>query len=285
MSVSVFIIVLVAAVLHASWNAMVKHAGDKHLSMSAVVLGHTPFALLAMVFSPIPEMVSWPYIVLGGFLHLAYQMLLLYSYRIGDLTQVYPIARGAAPLIVTVVSVLVLGVELSGLQLAGILMIAIGIMSLVVVRRHDGSVNHKAAFMALATGCFIALYSLNDGLGARLAETAFGFFGWQVMVTDVLFVGLMMRLKPGTISKLAGSGLKLFVIGGTGSFIAYALVIWAFTQAPIALVTALRETSIVFALIIGVVFLKERLDLVKLASVALSLSGAILLRVAGQGNN
>jgi len=280
MSLIVFVVVLGAAVLHAGWNGLVKHSGDKFLSMSAVVLGHVPFAVALLMFSPMPDASSWVYIVSGALLHTGYQLFLLYSYRIGDLTQVYPIARGVAPLIVAFVSVVFLGVHLKQMQLLGILAIGVGIMSLVIVRGGAGLSNRNAGFMAVATGCFIAAYSLNDGMGARLAGTAFGFFGWLSILNALSFFGVMWFLQPSAVKGVVGKGRKMAVIGGGGSFFAYALVTWAFTQAPIALVTALRETSIVFALLIGIVFLKERVDLAKVISVALSMFGAVLLRMA-----
>lgn len=280
MSLTVFIVVLGAALLHAGWNGLVKHSKDKFLSVSAVVLGHVPFAVVTLLFLPFPEPDSWPYIFGGVFLHTGYALFLLYSYRIGDLTQVYPIARGTAPLIVTFVSIVFLGVQFSQLQLAGIFAIGIGIMALVVVRNGSGPSNHGAGVMALATGCFIAAYSLNDGVGARLAGTGVGFYCWLTVINGGLFASIMWFLKPSAVKGVFNKGRKIAFIGGGGSFLAYALVTWAFTQAPIALVTALRETSIVFALLIGVVFLKERVNLAKVFSVSLALGGAILLRFA-----
>ena len=134
--------------------------------------------------------------------------------------------------------------------------------------------------LALVTGALIAAYSLVDGLGARAAGTSLGFFGWQA-IGDALIFSLYLRLAaPGTMTRIALSAKRVLVIGGSASFIAYAIVTWGFTQAPIALVSALRETSIVFALLIGVVVLKERLDLAKLVSTMLTVSGAALVRLA-----
>lgn len=280
MDLIVFLAVLLAAALHASWNALVKNSADTHVSMTAIVLGHTPFALGVMLFVPLPDPRSWPYLGAGVALHLGYQFFLLNSYRIGDLTQVYPIARGVAPMIVAGVSVLLLGVRLSTPELLAVFTIGAGIMSLVFVRGSDGLLNPRAALMALATGCFIAGYSLVDGLGARQAGTSLGFYTWLSIINSVLFALIMRITRPGLITRVAHEGRWVALLGGTGSFIAYAIVTWAFTQAPIALVTALRETSIVFALLIGVLFLKEPLNLVKVASTAITLAGAILLRFA-----
>jgi drug/metabolite transporter (DMT)-like permease len=280
METTVFLIVLVAALLHATWNAVVKGGADKHLGMTAVVLGHIPISIVAILLVPLPDFASWPYFLAGIVLHIGYQLFLLNSYRIGDLTQVYPIARGTAPILVALVSVLVLGVTLTTSQLLPVFMIAIGIMSLTFVRQRDGLRNPRAAALAFVTGCFIAGYSLNDGLGAREAGTAVGFYAWLSLVNAVLFAGIMRVMKPGLLTRVPTEGLRAFLFGGPASFAAYALVVWAFTQAPIALVTALRETSIIAALLIGVFFLKERLDLAKVASTVITLTGAILLRFA-----
>lgn len=280
MSASVFIAVLAAALLHAAWNAGVKGGADKTLALGAVIIGHIPAAVIAIWLAPLPAPASLPYMAAGVALHFGYQLFLLKSYETGDLTQVYPIARGAAPLIVAAVSIAVLGVDLTAPQGLAIAVIGVGIISLAFVRQSDGARNHRAAGLALITGCFIASYSVNDGLGARAAGTALGFFGWIALANGVLMVGYLAVRAPQTLRAIPRSGTALLWIGGTASFAAYAIVTWAFTQAPIALVTALRETSIVFALLIGVVFLRERLSPLKVFSTAATLIGVALLRLA-----
>lgn len=280
MTTLVFFAVLLAAVLHATWNALVKGASDKHVSMTSIVLGHVAVAAVLFPFVDLPKLESWPYILGGALLHTGYQFFLLGSYRVGDFTQVYPLARGSAPLMVALVSVVVLGVELSWGELLGVAIIACGIISLVFVRNSEGLHNRRAALMALGTGAFIASYSLVDGLGARIAGTALGFYVWLTVLNAVLFAIAIDRVEPGTVRKSVTTDWRFALLGGGASFAAYALAIWSFTQAPIALVTALRETSIVFALLIGVIFLKERLNLVKLLSTAITLSGAVLLRLS-----
>ncbi len=282
MSGLVFIAVLTAAALHATWNAIVKGGADQFTSMGAVVLGHMPLALVAVVVSPLPTLASLPYLFAGIALHVGYQMFLMYSYRAGDLTQVYPIARGSAPLLVALFSVFALGVVLSGAEILAVAIIGAGILSLAVVRRVDGARNGQAAMLALTTGCFIAAYSLVDGLGARVAATPLGFFGWLSLGNSVVFVAILTGRAPGVLRDIATRGRRVFLIGGSASFIAYSLVVWAFTQAPIALVTAMRESSIVIALIIGVVLMKERLDLARLASTMAVLLGVVLLRLSRQ---
>lgn len=278
MSTIVFLAVITAALLHATWNALVKNGEDKHLAMAAVVLGHTPLAALALPFVPSPAPESFPYLLTGIMLHAGYQMFLLFSYRAGDLTQVYPIARGVAPVLVAAISLLFLGVHLNQTELSAVLVIGLGIMSLGLVRQQDGMRNLKAGMLALSTGCFIAAYSLVDGAGARLAGTAVGFYGWLTIGNAIVFAVFTAVIRPGVLRTVATSGWLIFFIGGSASFLAYSLVIWSFTQAPIALVTALRETSIIFALLIGVFFLKERLDLMKLFATMTTLVGVALLR-------
>ncbi|MFX0545343.1 EamA family transporter [Roseovarius sp. S1116L3] len=280
MSLTVFLAVIGAALLHAVWNAAVKGGTDKKLAMGAVVVGHTPFALAAIAYAPLPNAEALPWMTAALALHMGYQLFLMRAYEMGDLSQVYPIARGSAPLIVAVVSVTALGVHLSGAELLAVAIIALGIISLAAVRRADGLRNGRAAGMALITGMFIASYSLVDGYGARIAGTSLGFYAWTALVNSLLMALYLGARYPGTLRRMAGPGRVIFVLGGGASFVAYALVTWAFTQAPIALVTALRETSVVFALLIGVFFLKERLDLAKVLATAGMLAGAVLLRIA-----
>ena len=277
----VMMVVLLAALLHATWNFLVKSTEDKEVSMSAVVLGHTPFAVAALLFAPNIDLSCWPYALAGALLHTGYQIFLLASYRIGDLSQVYPLARGVAPLLVAVISVLFLHVALTTTAILGIAVIATGIMSLTLVRREGGLRNTKAARLSIITGCFIASYSLVDGLGAREAGSAVGFYGLLSILNAVLFSLAMAWRRPGTLGQVFQSP-KLALAGGGASFAAYAMVIWAFTMAPIAMVTALRETSIIFALLLGVGVLKEPLNLTKLASTFLTMLGAGLLK-AGRG--
>jgi drug/metabolite transporter (DMT)-like permease len=279
MSSMVMIIVLFAALMHASWNFLVKGAGDKHLSMSAVVLGHAPFALAALLCAPPPNPQALVYLSVGVVLHLGYQLFLLASYRIGDLSQVYPLARGSSPLIVTGISVLLLGVPLSWIELTAIAIIGTGIMSLTLVRRSDGLRNERAALLAIVTGGFIASYSLVDGMGARAAGTALGFYGWLSVLNAGLFAVVMRVVRPGTVGTVISRHWRLALCGGGASFFAYAMVTWAFTMAPIPLVTALRETSIIFALLLGVFVLKERLDLLKVLATMCTLIGVGLLRI------
>lgn len=277
MSTTVMLVVLLAALLHASWNFLVKKADDKLLSMSAVVIGHVPLALLAIPFAEMPKIAAWPYLLATMLLHTGYQWFLLNAYRVGDLSQVYPLARGVAPLLVTLVSLSVLGVILSAPELLAVALIGCGIISLALLKS-NGLFNHKAALLALTTGGFIAGYSLVDGLGARVAGNALGYYIVGSCMNAVLWAAYVVLKRPGLLPQLFTQEWKLTLFGGGASFAAYALVVWAFTLAPIALVTALRETSIVFAMLLGVLLLGERLSWHKVLAVLLTIGGVLLLR-------
>ena len=280
MTPTVFFAVILAALLHATWNALVKGGSDKHASMTAIVIGHVPIALILLPFVSQPELASIPWLVGSLLIHLGYQLFLVAAYRIGDLTQVYPIARGFAPLAVSLVSVWFLGEILSTSQTIAIIMISIGITSISLVHRSQGTWKNRAVVMALITGCFIAAYSIVDGVGARISQTAFGYWTWAAIGNAFVFCSWTLFTKPHVFKEIR-ENRKLWhvgLLGGTASYLAYGIVIWAFTQAPIALVTALRETSIIFAVLIGVVFLKERISLAKIISTAITISGMILLR-------
>lgn len=280
MSATVFAVVLLAAALHAGWNALVKGGVDKHVGMTAVVLGHAPFALAALAVFPFPDRAGWPLLAASMALHLGYNLFLIRAYRLGDLSHVYPIARGVAPMLVAGVSVAALGVRLSPLELVAVASIAAGVMSLSLARRGDGRRNPDAAAAALVTGGFIAGYSLVDGYGARLSGSPVGYFAVSALGTAAVYSALMARMRPGVLTATLRDGRRIMLIGGGASFAAYSLVMWAFTQAPIALVAALRETSILVAVLIGVLAFGEKLDLAKAAATLFTLCGAALLRLA-----
>ena len=232
MSTLVFFAVIGAAVLHAAWNALVKSGVDKTMVMGAIVLGHLPPALIAVLFVPMPAFESLPYLVGGILLHVGYQVFLLKSYKTGDLTQVYPIARGSAPLLVALFSVAILGLRLDLIEIIAILIIGCGIISLALVRRADGKRNGNAAILAFTTGVFIASYSLVDGLGARLSGNSLGFLSWLAIGNGIIMAAYLMLRSPNTLIGIATKGRLVFLFGGGASFVAYAIVIWAFTQAP-----------------------------------------------------
>lgn len=278
MTVGIFMTVLFAALLHAGWNALVKGGAEKGAAMIAVSIGQGIAGLLVLPFVSWPTAEAMVYLPYSIALHVGYQSFLIAAYRMGDFTQVYPIARGVAPLLVTAVSIAILGASFSSVQLMAIGLIAIGIMSISLVRNGEGTFQWQGAVLALITGAFIAGYSVVDGLGARAGGTAVGYFGLQAAINGVIFTVLSLMVRPASVR----SALRLpthLVLGGGASFVAYALVVYAFMFAPIAMVTALRETSIIFALIIGSVVFHERVNFRKVAAAMSTICGVIVLRV------
>ena len=192
----VFITVITAALVHASWNFLVKASTDKTLAMGAIVIGHVPIAVIILPLATIPDSKSIPYLLTGIVLHFGYQLFLLKSYEHGDLTKVYPIARGTAPLLVGLFSLIVLGVELSSATIFSIIIIGVAVISWACGQKSDRQKRHSASIFPLITGLFIASYALIDGLGARLAGSSLGFF---------LSFGHREWLLNGSLSRLESS--------------------------------------------------------------------------------
>ena len=278
MSLTVFIVVIFAAFLHATWNAMVKNEKDKYLAVSGIVFGHVPASIVVIFLIPSPSVESIPYIILSAILHNGYQWFLLSAYKLGDYTKVYPIARGSAPIFVSIVSLIFFAVVLSRFELLGIAVICLGILSL-SFQDSTSITNRKAIIYALITGSFIMGYSITDGYGARISASILSYMGWSFILNAFLFAILLNFMKqPGIITRVAKDGKFIFFVGGTISYLVYAIIVWGFTQAPIPVVTALREISIVFALLIGTFFLKEKFTYLKTTAVLTIFIGVILLK-------
>ena len=278
MPFQVFLVIIVAAFLHAIWNAMVKYEKDKYLAVGAIVLGHVPASIVIIFLTPLPSVESIPYIIISAFLHVGYEWNLLSAYRFGDFTKVYPIARGTGPTLVTIISLIFLGVVLSLFETLGILIVCLGIFVL-AFQDIDVLKNRKAILYAFLTGFFIMSYSVIDGYGARASFSPLSYIGWSFVLNATIFpIFLIYKNKAGTILKIAKEGKKIFFIGGTISYMVYAIVVWGFTQAPIPLVAALRETSIVFALLIGIFFLKEKFTFLKRIATFIIFFDVVLLK-------
>ena len=280
MTAGVFAMVLGAALLHAVWNALVKVNADRLALVALMQTSQIAVALLVVPFVAFPTPESWPYILASTVLNTAYFVFLINAYRYGDLSHVYPIARGSAPLIVAALSVAVVGETLNGQAALSVVLIALGIMSLTLTRGADGFREPKAMLYAVGTGVFIAGYTVVDGLGARLADSAHSYTFWVHLLNGIPITLLALYLRRGQVSESLRTSWKLGLLAGIVSLLAYWIVIWAMTQAPLALVSAVRETGMVFAVLIGVFFLKERLDLARLASTGMTLIGAVMLKLS-----
>ena len=279
MDINVFMAVMLAAILHSGWNGMVKKHKDKVISVSAIVFGHVPMAIIVMLFLPLPTLESVPYIILSAIIHQGYQYNLISAYKIGDLTKVYPIARGTGPIVATLISIIFLGLLITKFQTLSIVLICFGIIILGLFSESSIK-NNKAVIYSLFTGFFIGLYSLTDGYGARISQSPLNFLGWSFILNAMIFPFVLKYMGYSNVFKQVMKEAKIiFWIGGTISYIVYGIVVWSFTQAPIPLVGALRESSIVFSILIGFFFLKERITFIKVLSILAIFAGVVLLKL------
>jgi len=278
MSLKVFFAIIIAAFLHAVWNAMVKKEDDKYVSLTAIVLGHVPISIAVIFFTPILSVQSIPYIFVSAIFLSGYEWCLLSAYRLEDYTKVYPIARGTAPIFIVILSLLLFDVSILKFELIGILIISFGVIIL-GFQKIKTFKNFSAVVYALGTGLFISGYSITDGYGGRMSASPLNYTAWLMILNAIIFLILLKIMnKPGVVKKVLNKGKKIFFIGGTLSYIVYGTIIWAFTQASVPTVAALRETSIIFALLIGTFFLKEKFTPVKTAAVLTIFFGVILLK-------
>jgi len=278
MPLTVFLAIIFAALLHAIWNAMVKKGDDKYISLTAVVLGHVPISIIVIFFTPIISFQSIPYIFISAIFLSGYEWCLLSAYRLEDYTKVYPIARGTAPIFIVVLSLLLFNTIISKFELIGILVISFGIIIL-GFQNIKTFKNYSAIVYAVATGIFISCYSISDGFGGRLSNSPLNYTAW-LMILNAIFFSILLKImnKPRVPLKVLNEGKKIFFIGGTLSYIVYGTIVWAFTQAPVPLVAALRETSIIFALLIGTFFLKEKFTFLKAVATFIIFFGVVLLK-------
>jgi drug/metabolite transporter (DMT)-like permease len=279
----VFLAVLFAAACHAGWNASIKRTLDPLATTVLIAIGAAVFALPIVPFAGWPEPASWPWLIASIVIHLFYFAGLIESYRTGDLGQVYPIARGAAPLMTATMTTLFVGEQLGVFGWGGIVMLAAGVLLLSLRGGRDlAKLNLVAVGFALFTAVTICAYSVVDGIGARLAGP-----GKATAYSTVLFIGIapvvvayaLVRRGYAVLPQMAPFW-KIGLGGGALAVISYSIAIWAMTVAPIAIVAALRETSVLFGALIAVVILKEPLRPARIVAALMIVCGLVLLRFA-----
>ena len=274
----IFLAVLFAALLHACWNAIIKFGDDKFQGMLLLSFGHGIFGLFLIALYPTPDPGSWLFLLGSVLCHLIYKVFLTFAYTKGDLSRVYPMARGTAPMIVLIISLLYLPDAVSNLQIAGILLVGLGILLMargIITHKEERALIPFALMAAVGT----AGYSLFDGLGARASGTALGYVGWLFFLDAALFIiaGLALRGRE-MIPKSRPVWIQGLLAGGA-SVGAYSIAVWAMTVAPIAVITALREISVLFAVIIGIFFFKEKPSIDKLISALMIVTGVIAIGI------
>jgi drug/metabolite transporter (DMT)-like permease len=272
--------VLLAAFFHASWNALIRIGGDKIVAITLLVSAAGALAFpLIFFFPPLPG-AAWPYVIASAIIHVGYNAALAMSYHHGELTKVYPLLRGSAPLTTLVVSLLFLNEAVMAAEIAGIVVLTTGIMALTLDRGWRVLIaSPRAVLYAAATSLCITAYTLSDGLGARLADNAHQYVAWLFVLNALpMLAGVLFFKRREFLAALSASWAS-GLAGGALSLAAYWIAIWAMTVAPIPLVAALRETSILFALIIGALWLGERVTPVRAACIVTVLAGLALMRL------
>lgn len=278
MSLQITAIVLLAAALHAGWNALIKISGDRIAVMALVTLAGSLFSLCFLPFLPAPSMQALPFLALSILLHTGYHFFLPIAYDHGDLGQVYPMARGFAPILITLGALVFAGETLAPLAFGGVLCLALGVMALTFDRSDGIAKNPKAVAYALGTGFCIACYTIVDGLGARQSGSALGFAVWLTVGDGLLTFLLALMWKGRAIWRVARFNLKKGLAGGAMQVGAYWIVVCALTLAPMGMVSALRETSVLFAALLSTFLLKEGFGIWRFVSAGLVGFGLVLSR-------
>ena len=279
MSTGVFIAVLVAALLHAVWNALVKSGGDRVLVLAAVNAAGAVVALPVVLFNDFPAAASWPWLLLSALLHCGYYFFLIRAYEVGDLAHVYPLARGSAPLLVTAGAALLAGEYLPPLAVLGVGIASAGIVSLAFEGGPPWRRDARALWFALATSLFIGGYTVVDGTGVRLAQGALGYIGWLFLIDGVPLAVYALWTRAGVIRPFLRRERWRCLGGGLASMLAYGLVIWAMSLGAMGMVSALRETSVLFAVLIGVFLLGEHLTARRIGAAIAVCAGVALMHI------
>lgn len=280
MDPTVFLAVIAAAAMHAGWNVLVKLRLDRFLSLFLIqtLMGFLGLAMLA-VFAW-PSRASFPYAITSGLLHLGYNLFLARSYRTGDLSQVYPIARGTAPMLTLVVTWLLVDEEIGAMGLLGIGILVSGIWFVSMVGRKAVKLDGLTLFFALGTSVFIAAYTVVDGIGGRVSGSPTGYAALLFVFDAIFLVIYAVGTRGPAVFAQVLPFWQLGLAGAVLSAGAYWIAIWAMAHAPIAAVAALRETSILFVMLMSMKVLKETLTMSRIAGALLIAGGAVLLRLA-----
>jgi drug/metabolite transporter (DMT)-like permease len=274
----VLLAVLGAALLHASWNALLKIGTSKRGTMLVLSLTELPIGLAIALSRPIPAAEVWPWVLASGCTHLAYKLFLLYAYDHGDLSRVYPIARGTAPMLVLIIGALFLSDKITIAEYAGIAGIGAGILAMAGGALRSGE-SRRLVPLALGSALATTVYTLIDGQGARVSGDAVAYVAWVFVADGFIFSSVVLAYAG---PKAAPTRPRDWAMGATASvasYGSYAIAVWAMTVAPIALVAALRETSILFAVLIGWIAFGEKMTPGKWVAVFLIVAGVAVTRL------
>jgi drug/metabolite transporter (DMT)-like permease len=280
---SVTLAVLAAAVTHATWNAIAHAIKDQVLAFGLIGVGAVAVGVPLVVLSPLPLRACWPYLLASVFIHVFYNLLLMRSYRYGDFGQVYPLARGTSPLVVTVLAAVFAAERPTVPQVCGVLVISCGLAVLVLAGRRSsasGSGLSRAALLAAGgTGLTIAAYTTVDGLGVRLSGSSVGYIGWLMVLESLCVPAWALVRRRDVVRDVSRRILLSGLLAGALSVLAYGLVLWAQTRGALAPIAALRETSVIIGAVIGTLIFREPFGRWRIAATMLVVVGVLLLNV------
>lgn len=279
MSGFVMTAVLFAALLHASWNAIVKSGSDKFLDTILIACGAAMVSAATLPFLPLPAAQSWPYLIASAVIHLAYFALVAAAYRTGDLSYTYPIMRGTAPLLTALVAGFFIAERLTAGGWGGILLISAGILLLAANQWRRRQFHLSQTLFALGNAVVICIYTLVDGIGTRLSGNSFSYVGWMLVLDGVMLAAFVFARHGEAVMRQIKSRWHFGIGGGLCTWASYAIALWAMTRAPVALVAALRETSVIFGTVLAAVVLKEKFSNARYAAAFLVCAGAVSLKV------
>lgn len=274
MSAVVIGLALFAAILHATWNAFLRSGGDRLWTVTVMSFASTVFALPFLFIYPLPASGAWLHIVLSAVLQVGYSVFLVAAYRYGELGQVYPIVRGTVPLLVTLGGFIIAGDKLNPYQIAGVALVALGIMSLALGKARAST---SSILFALATGVIIAAYATVDSMGVRQTGQSGAYTAWVLVLYGTFLPAAFLALRRRLVVDFRAPDTWMALSGGIVAMVAYGVVVAAFALGPAGPITALRETSVVFAVLIGWMFLGEALSARRIFACLIVAVGAILL--------
>lgn len=252
-------LVLLAALLHASWNAITKSSEDGLLAIWLIALFSGVLGAIGAFFVPFPLAEAWPFLIASAGIHLAYMLFLVHAYRLGDLSRVYPIARGLAPVVVALLAALFIGERPTSAQTVGLVLCCAAIVSLVFADSGNSQVSGRAVAAAVATGLMIATYTVVDGSGVRKAGDPLSYVAWNLLLDAIPLTFVVFYKRSGQIWEFTRNYGLHSMAGGAMAAVAYGIVLWAMSRGAMASVASLRETSVVFAALIGTRLLGEPL--------------------------
>ena len=269
--------VLGAAFAHALWNAIAHRITDKLVGFTLVGMGSAVCCVPLLLSQPLPSPASWPYLLASVGVHTLYLAMLMQAYRLGDFSHAYPLARGTAPIAVTVLAAIFLGERPSTTTIVGVLVVSGGLGLLVLAGGKLTAQHWPASMAAVGTGLLIAVYTTVDGIGVRTSGDVLGYTGWLMFLVSITVPSVALVRRRGDLWRQMRPVWHIGILGGAISLIAYALVLWAQSMTPLAPVAALRETSIIMGALIGTLFFRERFGPIRVTASVFVVVGILLI--------